>query len=74
MKKLEEAEEESNPIGRPAVSINLDLRDLSPLSHLSGSIHQLILGTNTYSKGLLSLDSVREDAPNPQETWGPRKW
>jgi hypothetical protein len=22
----------------------------------------------------LSLDSVREDAPNPQETWGPRKW
>jgi hypothetical protein len=30
--KLEEAEEEDNPIGRPAVSTNLDPRDL-PLSH-----------------------------------------
>jgi hypothetical protein len=27
--KLEEAEEEGDPVGGPAVSINLDLRDLS---------------------------------------------
>jgi hypothetical protein len=26
-----------------------------------------------YSRGLLGLDSVREDAPTPQETWGPRE-
>jgi hypothetical protein len=29
--KLEEAEEEGNPIGRPAVSINLDPQDLSDI-------------------------------------------
>jgi hypothetical protein len=29
MERLEGAEEESNPIGRPAVSTNLDSRDLS---------------------------------------------
>ena len=27
-----------------------------------------------YSRGLLCLCSVREDAPNPQETGGPRKF
>jgi hypothetical protein len=27
-----------------------------------------------YSRGLLGLDSVREDASNPQETWGSREW
>ena len=29
---------------------------------------------NIYSRGLLGLHSVREDAPNPHETGGPRKW
>jgi hypothetical protein len=29
MEKLEEAEEEDNPIGRPAVSTNLNPKDLS---------------------------------------------
>jgi hypothetical protein len=27
-----------------------------------------------YSRGLLGLGSVREDAPNPQETEGPREF
>jgi len=27
-----------------------------------------------YSRGLLGLGSVREDAPNPQETGRPRDW
>jgi len=26
-----------------------------------------------YSRGLPSLGSVREDTPNPRETWGPRE-
>ena len=40
--------------------------------HQPGSIHQLKWGSqHTYSRGLLSLGSVREDAPNPQENGGP---
>ena len=27
-----------------------------------------------YSKGMLGLGPVREDAPNSQETGGPREW
>ena len=27
-----------------------------------------------YSRGLLDLCSIRDDAPNPQETGGPRKF
>ena len=27
-----------------------------------------------YSRGLLGLDSVLEDSPNPQATGGPREW
>jgi hypothetical protein len=44
------------------------------LDHQPGSICQLILAPqHTYSRGLLDLDSVREDAPNPQETGSPRE-
>jgi hypothetical protein len=32
------------------------------------------LPTHIYSRGLLGLGSVREDAPNPQETGGPREF
>jgi hypothetical protein len=46
--KLEEAEEKGDPIGRPAVSTNLDLRD-SSMKHHPGSIHQLIWAPNTYT-------------------------
>jgi len=27
-----------------------------------------------YSRGMLSLGSIKEDAPNPQETGGPREF
>jgi hypothetical protein len=39
---LEEAEEEGNPVGGPAVSINLDTSDISNTGPPPGSIHQLI--------------------------------
>ena len=57
----------------PAASINLDPWDLSD----SGppTRHHLIWGPqHTYSRGLPGLGSVREDAPNPQETGGPREF
>ena len=40
--------------------------------HQPGSIHQLIWGPqNTYSRGLLGLELVREDMPNLQEIGSP---
>jgi hypothetical protein len=39
---LEEAEEESNPIERPAVSIDPTPEMSQTLSHQPGSIHELI--------------------------------
>jgi hypothetical protein len=66
--KLEEAEEEGDPIGTPAVSTNL-------VSEPPGSIHQLIWGPSTHIlQRSAGLDLVREEAPNPQETWGHREW
>jgi hypothetical protein len=66
--------EKGNTVGRPAVSIwtpkisqTLDLQ--------TDSIHQLIWGPqHIYSRELPGLGSVRDDAPNPQETGGPRKF
>jgi hypothetical protein len=43
-KRLEEAEEEGNPIERPAVSIILDCEISQILSHQPGSIHELVRG------------------------------
>jgi hypothetical protein len=44
------------------------------LDHQPGSIHQLIGGPqHIYSTGLPGLGSIREDAPNRQETGGPRE-
>jgi hypothetical protein len=37
--RLEEDEEEGNPVGGPAVSINLDPQDLSTLDYQPGSIY-----------------------------------
>ena len=37
-KNLEEAEEEGNPVGEPAVSINLDPKISQTLDHQPGSI------------------------------------
>jgi hypothetical protein len=36
---VEEEEEEGNPVEGSAVSINLDLWDLSYIGHLSGSLY-----------------------------------
>jgi hypothetical protein len=71
---LEEAEEEGDPIGRPAVSTNLGPQYLSntgPLTrqHIPADMR---LPQHIYSRGLLGLDSVRKDAPNPQENLRPQ--
>jgi hypothetical protein len=43
------------------------------LSHQPGCRHQLLwYPRHIYSRGLPGLASVREDAPNPRETWDPR--
>jgi hypothetical protein len=42
MKKLEEAEGDGDPVGGPAVSINLDPKISQTLDHQPGSIHQQI--------------------------------
>jgi hypothetical protein len=55
--------------GRPAVSIPEMSQNLD---HQPGGIHQLIWGPqHTYSRGLLHLCSVKDDASNPQETEAP---
>ena len=70
--KLEKAEEEGDSI----VSTNQDplpLKISQKLGHQPGSVHQLIWGLqHIYSRGLSSIDSVREDTPNPEETGGLR--
>jgi hypothetical protein len=40
--KLKEAEKKVNPVGGPAVSINLDSEIYKTLDHQTDSIHQLI--------------------------------
>ena len=73
-KRLEESEEEGDPIRRPTVSTNLDLWDLSDIEPQPGSIYQLILGPkHIYSREIPGLDSVKKDAPNPQEAQSPRE-
>ena len=45
------------------------------LNHQIDSIHQLIRGPQlTYSRCLPGLCSLRDDAPNPQKTGGPREF
>jgi hypothetical protein len=74
--KLEEAEEEEgDPVGGPAVSINLDPRDVSNTGPPTRQHTPLIWGLQPiYSRGLLGLDSVREDSTNSQETCNTRDW
>jgi hypothetical protein len=70
---LEEAKGEGNIIGRPAVSTNLVPGISHILNHQPGTIYQLLWDLqHIYSRGLLVLDSIREDARNPWETWSPR--
>jgi hypothetical protein len=68
-KKLEEAEEEGNPIGKPAVSTNLNPWDLRHWGHEPGSTYELVWSPRHICNGVLpSLDSVL------WETWDPREW
>ena len=71
--KAEEAEEKGDPLGGPAVSINLDPRDLSNTGPPNRQ-HTLadMRPQHIYNQGLPGLGSTRDDAPNPQKTVGPR--
>jgi hypothetical protein len=76
MEKLEEPEEEGDPVGGPAVPIKLDLQDVSDTGtptreHTPADMKP---ATHIYNRGMSGLGSVREDAPNPQETGGPKEW
>ena len=74
MKKLKEAEEEEgDPVGGPAVSINLDPRDLSNTELPTWQHKPADLSLLTH-KRTACLCSVREDAPNPQENGVPREF
>jgi hypothetical protein len=62
-------------MGTPAVSTDLDHRDLSDIEpptrqHTPADMRP----QHIYSRGLQGLDSIREGAPNPQKTRGLRKW
>ena len=74
--KLEEAEEKSGPIGRLAVSTNLDLWDLLETELPTGQYTWADLRTLTCTAEdcVSDLASVREDMPNPGVTWGPKEW
>jgi hypothetical protein len=72
--KLEVAEEEGNPIGKPVISTNLDPRDCSDTEPPTRQHTLADTRLQHNSKSLPGLDSVWEDAPNHQETWGPREW
>jgi hypothetical protein len=64
--KLEEAEEECDPVGKPAVSINLDFRDLSDTGTLTRQhIPADMRPPTEIQQRTTSLGLVREDAPNP---------
>ena len=64
--KLEEAEEKGDPVGGPAVSLNLDSWDLSnhgPPTRQHKT--DVMKPKHIYSGALPGLGLVREDAPNP---------
>ena len=74
--KLEEAEEEEgNPVEGPAVSINLDPWDLSSTGPPTRQHSPADMRPEPiYSRGLSGLVSLKEDAPNSQETGGAREF
>jgi len=60
--RIKEAERESNPLGRPAVSTNPDPRELPETEPRTQNMHGPIQGPwHKYSNGLHSLASVGED-------------
>ena len=73
--KLEETEEEGDPVGGSTDSITLDPGNSQTLNHQLGRMHQLIWRhQHICSRRLPGLSSVREDASNPQETGDPREF
>jgi hypothetical protein len=69
--RIEEAEREIDPIGRPAVSTNPDPRELSDTEPPTRSIHRLVQGPwHICTRGLPGLASVGEDTLNHQKIWG----
>jgi hypothetical protein len=74
-KRLDEAEEEGDPERVPPVSTNLDPRDLSNTGPLTRQHTPADMRPqHIYSRGLPGLGLIREDAPNSQETGGPREF
>jgi hypothetical protein len=72
--RLEEAEEEGDPIGRPAVSTNLDPQYLPDIETTTRQPTGAGLRPQPiYSRGLPGLASVRENVPKLGETWGSRE-
>ena len=65
---IEESEGEGNPLGRSAVSTNLDPRELAETEPQTKCTKGWSEDPDTCSRGLLGLASVGEDAPNPRET------
>jgi hypothetical protein len=72
LKRLKEAEEEGDPVGRPAVSINLELQDLSHIGPQTRQHASADMRPATHLQQRTAR-SESEDAPNPQEIRGPRE-
>nr|AAQ96255.1 LRRGT00042 [Rattus norvegicus] len=71
--KLQEAEEEGDPIGGPVVST--DHQDLSDTESPTRQHTLADMGSqHIHSRKLLGLGSISEDAPHLQKIGGPREW
>ena len=72
---MKEAKEKGNPVGGPAISINLDPRDLSNTGPPNRQHTPADMRPPTHlQKKPPGLYSFRDDAPNLQETLGPREF
>jgi hypothetical protein len=74
--KAERSWGKADPVGGPAVSVNLDSWDLSNTGPLNRQYTpaDIRLLQHTHSRGLPGLCSFRDDAPNTQKTEGPREF
>jgi hypothetical protein len=69
-----EAVEEGDHIGRPAFSTNLTPWDLLDTESPTRQHAPADMRPPTHiQQRMPGLDSIREDEPNPQETWGLRE-
>jgi hypothetical protein len=67
--KIEDAERENDPIGKPADSTSPDPRELPETELLTRRMPSPIRGPwHIYSRGLPGLALVGENVLNPQET------